>query len=221
MADGEEQRAKAALRRRVRLARAGTSALARAGTGEALARTALGAAPVRRLLEAGDGTVLAYAAVPGEPDPGALRERLRSAGARVVLPVVTGPQTLAWARDTGRLAPGHELPGGRRLPEPDPVTAVPLADLGLGPLDLVLVPALAVGRDGARLGQGGGFYDRALAHLQRHPSGPLVVAVVHDEEVLDVVPAGPHDLRVDAVLTPSAWVRTGVGRTSGPPGRHG
>jgi 5-formyltetrahydrofolate cyclo-ligase len=196
--------AKAALRARVRHGRSTAPEV-----GEALCRTALGSAPVRDLLAAPDPrTVLAYAAVPGEPDLAGLRGRLRTSGVRVVLPVVTGPWGLAWAVDTGSLAPGRPLPGGLRLPEPDPAGAVPLPDLALGPGDLVLVPALAVSRDGTRLGQGGGFYDRALGALPRHPSGPLVVAVVHDDELLGPgeVPSGPHDLRVDAVLTPSAWV---------------
>ncbi len=75
----------------------------------------------------------------------------------------------------------------------------------------MLVPALAAGRDGVRLGQGGGFYDRALADLPPHPEGPLVVAVVHDDELLAAgeVPSAPHDRRVDAVLTPSGWVVLG------------
>jgi len=211
--------AKDALRARVRLVRAATGEVS-----EALCRTALRAGPVRRLVQRAElggtpptATALVYAAVPGEPDPARLRGELRAAGVRVVLPVVTGPTTLAWAPDTGRLAPGRALPGGSRLDEPDAATAVPLEQLALGPDDVVLVPALAVSRDGTRLGQGGGFYDRALADLPRHPSGPLVVAVVHDDEVLapGEVPMEPHDLRVDAVLTPSAW--TAVHRPRSPP----
>ena len=129
----------------------------------------------------------------------------------MLLPVVAGPGELVWAADTGRLRLGRELPGGLRLPEPDPAAAVRTADLRLGPDDVVLVPALAAGRDGARLGQGGGFYDRALADLPPHPDGPLVVAVVHDDELLAAgeVPSAPHDRRVDAVLTPSGWVALG------------
>ncbi|MDX6723959.1 MAG: 5-formyltetrahydrofolate cyclo-ligase, partial [Solirubrobacteraceae bacterium] len=53
-------------------------------------------------------------------------------------------------------------------------------------------------RDGRRLGQGGGSYDRALARV----AAP-VVAVVFDDEVLDEpIPVEPHDRRVAGVLTP-------------------
>ena len=209
MADPDRQHvaaAKNALRHRLRRARAGA-----AGDPEVahrLDRAATAGAAVRRLLDARTGTVLAYAATPGEPDLAPLRARLRENGIRVLLPVVAGPGELVWAADTGRLRLGRELPGGLRLPEPDPAGAVRTADLRLGPDDVALVPALAAGRDGARLGQGGGYYDRALAHLPPHPDGPLVVAVVHDDELLAAgeVPTAPHDRQVDAVLTPSRWV---------------
>jgi 5-formyltetrahydrofolate cyclo-ligase len=70
---------------------------------------------------------------------------------------------------------------------------------------LVIAPALAVDRvTGVRLGRGGGFYDRALAHAA---PGALLVAVVHDEELVDALPAEPHDRPVDAVVTPSlGWL---------------
>jgi 5-formyltetrahydrofolate cyclo-ligase len=68
-------------------------------------------------------------------------------------------------------------------------------------VDLLLVPALAVGRDGTRMGRGGGSYDRVLARLPE--PGPLVVALLHDGEDVPAVPAEPHDRRVHAVITPT------------------
>ena len=72
---------------------------------------------------------------------------------------------------------------------------------------LVIVPALAVDRStGVRLGRGGGSYDRALARV-----GPNVptVALLHEGELLDGVPAEPHDLPVRYAATPEG--------SSGPP----
>ena len=68
--------------------------------------------------------------------------------------------------------------------------------------DLIVIPALAASADGTRLGQGGGWYDRALMH--RSPGVP-VVAVVFDDEVLEpgIIPAEPHDVPVDAIVTPT------------------
>lgn len=63
--------------------------------------------------------------------------------------------------------------------------------------DLVLVPAVAVDRHGARLGRGGGCYDRALARTTAR-----TVALLHDGELLDTLPIEPHDVRVGWVVTP-------------------
>lgn len=71
--------------------------------------------------------------------------------------------------------------------------------------DLIVIPALATSADGTRLGQGGGWYDRALVH--RCPGIP-VVAAIFDDEVLEagVIPAEPHDVPVDAIVTPTRTI---------------
>jgi 5-formyltetrahydrofolate cyclo-ligase len=111
----------------------------------------------------------------------------------VLLPVVPASgHALSWAVHTGPLVPGRFgllEPTGPRL---DPTA--------IGSADVVVVPALAVARDGARLGRGGGFYDRALA-LARPDA--VLVALVFDDELLDALPVEPHDRRVTAVVTPS------------------
>ncbi len=63
----------------------------------------------------------------------------------------------------------------------------------------VFVPALAVDRAGVRLGRGAGFYDRSLPLAD--PAARLV-AVVRDDELVDEVPAEPHDVRMTHALTP-------------------
>ena len=75
--------------------------------------------------------------------------------------------------------------------------------------DLIVIPALAASADGTRLGQGGGWYDRALVH--RRPGTP-VVAAIFDDEVLEagVIPAEPHDVPVDAIVTPTRTIATNV-----------
>lgn len=71
--------------------------------------------------------------------------------------------------------------------------------------DLIVIPALAASADGTRLGQGGGWYDRALVH--RCPGTP-VVAAIFDDEVLEagLIPAEPHDVPVDAIVTPTRTI---------------
>ena len=99
---------------------------------------------------------------------------------------------LGWAVDTGRLAPGRfglQEPVGPRL-----------GPTAVGTADVVVVPAPAVSTGGVRLGRGGGYYDRALRHVR---PDTVLVAVVFDDELLDVLPAEPHDQQVTAVVTPS------------------
>ncbi len=149
------------------------------------------------------GTTVVAGHVPtdAEPGHGQLPAALAVPGTRVLLPVVppTGRE-LDWAVWTGPLAEGRY-----RLLEP---TGPRLPATALGEAGLVVVPALAVGRDGTRLGRGGGYYDRALAYAA--PTAVLV-AVLFDEELLDELPAEPHDRRVHAVVTPSrGWVQLGA-----------
>lgn len=68
--------------------------------------------------------------------------------------------------------------------------------------DLVLVPALAVDQRGVRLGRGGGSYDRALRR-----TSALTIALLYDGEHLAMLPSEPHDVPVDAVVTPSGGLQ--------------
>jgi 5-formyltetrahydrofolate cyclo-ligase len=181
---------KSALRTRITLMRARRSAPDREDAGRRLAARALPAWQ-------GLGTVAAYAAVGSEPPTRPLLDGLRDAGVKVWLPVVDG-EGLSWAAYTGwdQLVSG---PFGLREPT---------GDRHGGSLvrraDLVVVPALAVDGRGMRLGRGGGYYDRALSTARRP-----VVAVVYDDELLDEIPTEPHDLPVDAVLTPDGLTAAG------------
>ena len=75
--------------------------------------------------------------------------------------------------------------------------------------DLIVIPALAASADGTRLGQGGGWYDRALVH--RRPGTPVVAAIFDDEVVeAGLIPAEPHDVPVDAIVTPTQTIATNV-----------
>lgn len=139
-------------------------------------------------------TIAAYVPIGTEPG-GADLPTVLAAHARVLLPVLLPSLDLDWAvfTDSRPMSAGPRgllEPGGPRLG----VAAIASADL-------VLVPALAVSRDGIRMGRGGGSYDRALARLPLD-GPPLVVALLHDGELLDSVPAEPHDRAVHGVITP-------------------
>ena len=88
---------------------------------------------------------------------------------------------------------------------PDEPTGAVLPPEALEKADLVIAPALAVDPQGNRLGRGAGWYDRALA--RRKPACPLI-AVCWPWEVLDTdLPAEPHDVPADGVLTPEGYRR--------------
>jgi 5-formyltetrahydrofolate cyclo-ligase len=81
-------------------------------------------------------------------------------------------------------------------------------DRTVGDLDVVIVPCVALDRDGHRLGFGAGFYDRALAG--RPPGGPgaaVSVAVAFECQMAEVVPQAPWDVPMDLVVTEAAVVR--------------
>jgi 5-formyltetrahydrofolate cyclo-ligase len=131
---------------------------------------------------AGIRTFAAYVPEDDEPGHGRIPAAFTQLGARVLLPVVpTNGRELAWAVDTGRLAPG-------------------LGATAVGTADVVVVPALAVARNGIRLGRGGGYYDRALRHAR---PDAVLVALLFDDEFVDELPTEPHDRPVTAVVTPS------------------
>jgi 5-formyltetrahydrofolate cyclo-ligase len=153
----------------------------------ALAEHVLAAPEVRRA-----ATVAAYVSMGGVPGTGHLLERLTEAGKRVILPVVLPDLDLDWAPYHGE---GSLVPARRGLLEP---VSERLGVDAVGTADVVLVPGLAVGEDGTRLGRGGGSYDRALGRV---PVGTPVWVLLNSEELLPSVPRDPHDRPVTAAVT--------------------
>jgi 5-formyltetrahydrofolate cyclo-ligase len=139
------------------------------------------------------GTVAAYYSVGTEPDTRGLVYGLWKRGTYVLLPVLKPDGDLDWASYEG---PESLVPGPRGLLEPGEARRGTDA---VARADVVIVPALAVDPAGNRLGRGGGSFDRALARV-----GPLipVIALLYDDELVEHVPADPHDRPVRAVARP-------------------
>jgi len=70
----------------------------------------------------------------------------------------------------------------------------------------IFVPLLAFTSAGARLGYGGGFYDRTLHHI-RERSEVFACGVGFDAQKTASIIMESHDVTLDAVLTPSGFVR--------------
>ena len=145
--------------------------------------------------------VSVYASRATEPGTGPLLEFLAARGVRLLLPVLGSGLQRAWAEYAGPDDLRERAPG--RPPEPGGPT---LDAAELAEADVVIAPALAVDTTGARLGQGGGWYDRALQHTR---PGTPVVSLVFPEELYDAtsrpLPRERHDRLVDAVATPLEW----------------
>ncbi len=116
---------------------------------------------------------------------------LHDAGCALALPVVQGrgkPLLFrAWQ-------PGDALEQGVFG------TLQPLAERDTLVPDALIVPMLACDREGWRLGYGGGFYDRTLLGLRARRT-VTAVGVAFDAQLVDEVPHGPDDQRLDWLLT--------------------
>jgi 5-formyltetrahydrofolate cyclo-ligase len=75
-------------------------------------------------------------------------------------------------------------------------------------LDLVMVPGVGFARDGARMGNGQGYYDRLLHQVR--PDAPLI-ALAYECQMFSELAVGPHDIYMDKVITEKA-VYGGRGR---------
>jgi 5,10-methenyltetrahydrofolate synthetase len=142
-------------------------------------------------------TVCAYVPVGTEPGSIDMLDMLLRRAGQVLLPVArttadNTPLPLSW----GEYRPGTLTTGRWGLLEP-PQPWLPAS--ALAQAAVVLVPALAVDRRGVRLGRGRGFYDRSLGGRDPHAR---LIAVVRDPEVVDELPADPHDVPMTHALTP-------------------
>jgi len=193
-ADGRAATEKAALRVRLREARAQVSADDQAIADAA--RTDLLLGLVARW-SGPPATVALYLSRPGEPDTIALAAALHRSGHTLLVPspgLGTPWASPDWAPYGEPLSPGP-----RDIPVP------PGPGLGAGALaeaGLIILPGLAGTPGGVRLGSGGGWYDRALLVAPEAERWLLV----DDREVLEQLPHEGHDLGVDKLITQSRVV---------------
>ncbi len=137
-------------------------------------------------------TVLLYVAFRNEVETRSLIDRAVEEGKRVLLPVSIKKTR---ALELYPVLGSHDLVEGaygimepRRGQEPIPPTQV----------DLVVVPGVVFDRSGNRLGYGAGYYDRFLESCRPEV---VRVALAFDLQLIDHLPAEPHDQRMDYVIT--------------------
>lgn len=181
---GELDALKTALRAEMRRARAAIPDGERRRRGEAI-RERLLALPEMRTAR----TVLVFASFGSEVPTRGLASDLHAARKRLLLPYLAEGEM-----EVAEVAP-DEPPVPSSYGPPEPARRTPVDP---GEIDLVVAPGLAFDRRGARLGYGGGAYDRFLARLRE---GTVVVGIGLTEQLVDEVPTGPGDVAVHVVVT--------------------
>ncbi len=138
------------------------------------------------------GSVMFYMAFGGEVLTAPLMRQASAAGKTVAAPRVQ----IVGRRLNAHVVsePDEMCPGAFGIPAPPETAPVLPPDS----IDLVVVPALAFDRRGHRLGFGGGYYDRFLAHL---PERTVTLGLAFDFQLLDALPVGDHDQPLDYVAT--------------------
>ncbi|MFQ5427567.1 MAG: 5-formyltetrahydrofolate cyclo-ligase [Thermodesulfobacteriota bacterium] len=92
-------------------------------------------------------------------------------------------------------------PGAYDIREPGAVKV----EINPGELDLIVLPGVAFDTNGARLGFGKGYYDRALSDIKC----PLA-ALAYDFQIMDSIPREAFDVSMDYIITDKGLIRTSV-----------
>ena len=157
----------------------------RAKSAQALAKRGLPFEITRGIVVSG------YAPIRSEIDPAPLMQKITSLGARLALPVINARGKSLTFR---AWSPSDRLMlGPLGIPEPSPAAAEMIPDV-------MLIPLAAFDRQGHRIGYGAGHYDYTLAHL-RKVKAIAAVGIAFAVQEIKAVPALPHDVALDYVLT--------------------
>ena len=133
--------------------------------------------------------ILMYHSLSDEFPTTSTLELWQSAGKHIFLPRVNGNNL-----EILRYQPGYTHTGAYGITEPSNTDETATADM----IDLIIVPAMAFDTQGNRLGRGKGYYDRLLAK-----TNAVTIGIGYDFQLLDSIPAAPHDRKMNYIFTPS------------------
>jgi 5-formyltetrahydrofolate cyclo-ligase len=150
-------------------------------------------------------TVMVYKPIRGEVDVTAIATACFASGRTVCVPRIDWDRHFLTPCLVSRFDRGFET---KRFGVPEPVETAPV--VRLDDIDLIVTPGLAFDESCGRLGRGGGFYDRML---MAPACRAIRLGVGFDEQIVDEVPSDESDARLDAVATPSRWIRPGAGES--------
>jgi len=128
-----------------------------------------------------------------------------SQGKRVTVPKMAPSSkqlTISELKDPTR----ELIPGPIGIPEPRPEVIRPME---VDRMNLFIVPGIAFDQCGNRLGQGAGYYDRLLTPVaERVP----IIGLAFELQIVEKVPTGDHDIRVNWIVTEKRTIRAMGGR---------
>ena len=159
-----------------------------------------------RLGAAAPHTVAVYAAMGSEVDPAAFAAAAAARGWRVAYPCMLSAidATACGQRMCMRAVAADDASAAPFIAHPTRAFAATDIDSSRFPivpakaLDMIIVPLVAFDRAGARLGYGGGCYDRYLTTLS---PACQIVGIAFDEQRVDHVPTDAHDLPLPHIVS--------------------
>ena len=151
-------------------------------------------------------TVAVYAAMGSEVDPAAFAAAAAKRGWRVAYPCMLSATDAAACgqRMCMRAVAVGDAPAAPFIARPTRAFAATDIDRDRFPivpaetLDMIIVPLVAFDRAGARLGYGGGCYDRYLSTLRPDCQ---IVGIAFEEQRVDHVPTDVHDLPLPNIIS--------------------
>jgi len=138
------------------------------------------------------GRILLYASYRSEVDTGPIIEHAFKDGKEVVLPKVDESNGCL----TKHIINGmHDVSKGfRGIPEPTTKACIKVEEV-----DLLIVPGVAFNPSGARIGYGGGYYDRLLPRVKGLRP---IIALAYEEQIFEILATEGHDIGMDSIITP-------------------
>lgn len=136
------------------------------------------------------GTIFAFISMKDEIDTEEILREILNSGKKLAVPRIDGENLVFHLIES--ITEGL-VPDCYGIPEPEasaPV-AIPAGN------DMMLIPGLAFDSRNNRLGRGKGFYDRYLASI---PEAISRIGICYDFQIVDAVPAEPHDKPLDMTI---------------------
>ena len=143
-------------------------------------------------------TVFCFVGFGSEINTTPILEDILTSGKQLCVPLCVGPGIMELHSITSL---EQLTPGSYNIPEPPADSPLISPDA----VDFAILPCLTCNHGGARLGKGGGYYDRFLSHYRGG-----TVLLCRELLIREEIPVEPHDYPVPWVLTEKGLYEDGI-----------